>query len=408
MLGYSFLDFFERRDKFIKMDERTWAVIDLDKLRRNVKALKKAIKQPSYQAIKILAVVKADAYGHGVMEISRVLKEEKIDMLGVASIDEALELKKIGLPIVILSPTGINNIRVIVKEAFSPTVTHYPFAVELNEEARRTGKRVKIHIEIDTGMERTGVPLNKGVKFVTSLLELENLVIESIFTHLAEPNNPDSDFTSVQIDRFKEVIRALERKKIHIPLVHTASTAAILNFPESYFNMVRPGILLYGLYTSPSCNKRVKVEPILSLYTRVCQLNLLPKGVGISYGRTYKTKKEQKIATLWVGYGDGYPRSLSNKGQVIIKGRLAPIVGNVCMDLTMIDVTHIPDVKVGNLVTLIGRDGEVELTADRIAELAGTINYEIATRICPRVPRVYVNNGKPSRVRSLLGDKKIN
>jgi len=398
------------------MDERTWAVIDLDKLRKNIKALKHTLEPLNYktirlsdeQPVKILAVVKADAYGHGAIEISRVLKEEDIDMLGVASIDEALELKKVGLPIVILSPTGTNNIRTIVREDFIPTVTHYPFAVELNKEARRIGKKIKVHIEIDTGMERTGVPLNEATRFVGAIHELSLLTIESVFTHLAEPDNPDSDFTKVQIDRFKRVVRELGPKGISVPLVHTASTAAILNFPESYFNMVRPGILLYGLCTSPTCNKIVQVEPILSLYTRVCQLRTVSKGVGISYGRTYKTKSTQKIATLWVGYGDGYPRSLSNKGQVIIHGKLAEIVGAVCMDLTMIDVTPIPDVKVGDLVTLIGRDGEVELTTDRVAELAGTINYEIATRICPRVPRVYVNNGKPSRVRSLLGNKKIN
>ncbi len=389
------------------MDERTWAVVDLDKFRKNIKALKQVLQLSDHQTVRILAVVKADAYGHGAVEISRVLKEEAIDMLGVASIDEALELKEIGLPVVILSPTGVNNIKTIVREDFIPTVTYYPFAVELNKEAKRMGKRVKVHIEVDTGMERTGVPMAKGVEFVISLLELKNLVVDSVFTHLTEPDIPDSDFTEIQIDRFKEVVKELESKNIHIPLVHTASTAAILNFPGSYFDMVRPGILLYGVYTSPECQKSIKVEPILSLYTKVCQLNSLPKGVGISYGRTYKTKKNQKIATLWVGYGDGYPRSLSNKGQVLIKGKLAPIIGVVCMDLTIIDVTHIPDVQMGERVTLIGRDGELEITVDMVAELAGTLNYEIATRICSRVPRVYIDNGKPSSVRSLIGNKKI-
>jgi len=374
------------------MDERTWVVIDLDKFKRNVRALKGVTP-----GVKILAAVKADAYGHGARETARTLKEEGIDMLGVASIDEACDLKAIDLPIVILSPTSINNIPKLLAEDFIPTLSYYPFAEELNKSAKMVNKKVKVHIEIDTGLGRTGIPWEEGVDFVLQVLELKNLKLDGIFTHFSEPEKIDSDFTSRQINRFKSVIHGLTKKGIRIPLIHTASTAAILNFPDSYFNMIRPGLILYGLYPSDRCIRRVQVEPILSLYTKVCQLKWVPPGTPISYDRTYVTKKSQRIATLWVGYGDGYPRCLSSKGSVIIRGRRAKVVGKVCMDLTMVDVTHIPEIEVGDKVTLIGKDGSLEITADEVAKLAGTINYEITTGISPRVTRVYVNNGRLSR-----------
>jgi alanine racemase len=328
-------------------------------------------------------------------------------MLGVASIDEAFNLKETGLPIVILSPTSTTNISVILDENFVPTVTHHKFARELSHEARRKNKKAKVHIEVDTGMIRTGVPWEESVNFISQIGELSNIEIEGIFTHFSEPESKDSEFTYLQIKRFNRILTELKEKGIHIPLIHAASTAAILNYPETHFNMVRPGIILYGMYSSPTCERKIKLEPILSLYTRVCQINYVPKGTGISYGRKYKTKKKEKIATLWVGYGDGYPRSLSNKGKVIIKGKVARVVGAICMDLTTINVTNIPHVKVGDRVTLIGEDGGVAITADEVASLADTINYELTTRICPRVPKLYIKDGKPYKVNSLCGTKSI-
>lgn len=388
------------------MDERTWAVIDLDRLKKNIAGLKKELST-SNNKIKILAVVKADAYGHGAVEVSEVLREEKIDYLGVASIDEACALEQIKIPIVILSPTSEDNIPVIAANGLIPAVSSYSFVNALNSFAKSKNKKIKVHIEVDTGMIRTGVAWENGVNFVSKVLGLENIEIEGVFTHLAEPEDISSNFTELQLDRFKTVLKGLASQNISIPLVHTASTSAILNFPDSYFNMIRPGILLYGLYSSPLCKRSIKINPILSLYTKVCEINEIPANTGISYGRTYITKKLQRIATLWVGYGDGYPRALSNKGSVIVRGKRAKIVGSVCMDLTMIDVTDIPEVKIGDKVTLVGREGEAEISTDEVAELAGTVNYEIITRICPRVPRVYINNGKPCKIRNLLGSLKI-
>ncbi|MFA5033989.1 MAG: alanine racemase [bacterium] len=385
---------------------RTWATVDLDKLRKNLSKI--SAKHPkSGKSLEILAVVKANAYGHGAKEIANTFKFEKKIVLGVASVEEACELEKLGLPIVILSPVDSISVSKIIESGFIPTVSDLSFAKFIAKEAYKKNKKVKIHIEVDTGMIRTGIPWENSVSIIREIIKLKNLKVEGIFTHFTEPDNLKSDFTSIQLKRFISVMKELEREKINIPLVHTASSAAILNFSDSYFNMIRPGILMYGLYPSEGCKKSVSVSPILSLYTRICQINEIPANTGVSYSRTYKSKGRRKIATLLVGYGDGYPRSLSNKGIVIVKGKRANIVGNVCMDLTMVDVTDIPDVKIGDKVTLIGKDGKQEITANEIAELAGTINYEIITRMSPRVPRIYIKGNKPYKVHSLLGEENI-
>ncbi|MDD2890464.1 MAG: alanine racemase [bacterium] len=385
---------------------RTWATVDLDKLRKNLSKISAKLPK-SGKPLKILAVVKANAYGHGAKEIANTFKFEKEIVLGVASVEEACELEKLGLPIVILSPVDSISVSKIIESGFIPTVSDLSFAKFIAKEAHKKNKKVKIHIEVDTGMIRTGIPWKNSVSIINEIIKLKDLRVDGIFTHFTEPDNLKSEFTSTQLKRFISVMKGLEKKKINIPLVHTASSAAILNFPDSYFNMIRPGILMYGLYPSEGCNKSVCVEPILSFYTRICQINEIPANTGVSYSRTYKSKGRRKIATLLVGYGDGYPRSLSNKGIVIVKGKRAKIVGNVCMDLIMIDVTDIPNVKIGDKVTLIGKDGKQEITANEIAELAGTINYEIITRMSPRVPRVYIKGNKPYKVHSLLGEELI-
>lgn len=406
------------------MDKRTWVVVDLDKLRHNVRALQEALKplphpvmepcsavtqrsvtntfNPYYEGIKILAVVKADAYGHGAKEISDTLKESGVHMLGVASVDEAYELKEIDLPIVILFPVPADDIPTIVAEEFIPTISDYEFANTLNYEARHQNKYIKVHIGIDTGLFTAGVNWEEGVNLVDRVLQLQNLKLDGIFTHFAESDNRNSEFTDLQVERFKTVLNGVAQIDIRIPWVHTAATSAILNFPNSYFNMVRPGIMLYGMYTAPECDRRIQVEPILSWHTRICRVSRAPKGTGISYSRAYITNRDQKIATLMIGYGDGYPRSLSNKGVVLVRGKFAKIVGMVCMDLMMVDVTDISGVEVGDEVTLIGKNGSNELTTEDVASLAGSINYEITTRIGPRVSRIYVQNGRPCKTRCLL------
>jgi alanine racemase len=388
------------------MNKRMWSTVDLDKFRGNIRALKqrlsrcqiaegsvspdRLLNRSTQGELNILAVVKADAYGHGAKEISKAAKEEGVQVLGVASVGEAYELKSVGLPILILFPFAASDIPTIVAERFMPTVPDHGFAEELDREAKRRNRKVKIHVHIDTGMMTAGVRWEDGVEFIDKLLTHKNLELDGIFTHFAESENQKNGFTGLQIERFNEVLVGLDKRGIHIPMVHAASTEAIINFRNAYFNTVRPGIMLYGLCSALGNGKRIEIEPILSLQTRVCRVRQVPNGTPIGYHGTYVTEREQRIATLSVGYGDGYPRGLSNKGEVIIRGKSAAIVGTVCMDLTMVDVTDIPGVEEGDEATLIGRDGECEITADDIARLVGTINYEIVTRISARVERIHI------------------
>jgi alanine racemase len=385
------------------MDKRVWAVVNLDLLKNNIRELKKLLPPE----VGILAVVKANAYGHGAKEVTKILKEEKITMVGVASVEEAEELKEEAIKIIILSPTSTTNIPHIIENNFIPSVSTLSFAETLNLEAKMRNKKVLIHIEIDTGMTRTGVKWTSGVEFVEKISKMRNLKIEGIFTHLSQPEEENDEFTFTQLKRFERVIKTLKRKKIEIPYVHTASTGAVINYRESYFNMVRPGIFLYGIPPNNKWKEGLKVSPILSVYTRVCAIYSVPKGTGISYGKTYVTQKKEKIATLSVGYGDGYPRSLSNRGKVILKGKIVPVVGRVCMDLTMIKVTDIPGVKIDDVVVLIGKDGEASVSVQEIANLANTSQYEIITRISPRVPMIYIKNGKVWKIKTLLKEKEV-
>lgn len=377
------------------IEERTWVVIDLDKLRNNFGNIKRHLGDAN-----ILGAVKAEAYGHGGIEVSRVLKEEGIDALGVASVEEAINLKSLGLPIVILSPTFSFDIPTIVNEGFISTVTYSRFADQLEKEAERRKKKVGIHIEIDTGMGRTGVPYPEALQFICEIQKKRWIKINGVFTHFAEAESDDKDFTYLQLERFNRIVNSIRENGIFIPYYHTANSAAILDMKPSYFNMVRPGLLLYGLY--PKEKKNIDVSPIMSLKTRICYLKWIDRGDAVSYGRTYRAKKRTQVATISIGYGDGLPRLLSNKGEVIIKGKRAPIIGNVCMDLTMVDVTGIEGVKIGDEVMVIGKEGDEEITADEVARLSYTISYEITSNIGPRVPRIYMEKGIPTLRKSLI------
>jgi len=381
--------------------ERTWVVINLDKLRNNFRNIKRHLIN-----VKILGAVKAEAYGHGGIEVSKVLKEEGIDALGVASVEEAVNLKSLGIPIIILSPTFSFDIPIIVDKGFIPTVTYTSFANQLEKEAERQQKRVKIHIEIDTGMGRTGVQYPEALQFICKIQKKKWIKIDGIFTHFAEAESNDKSFTYLQLERFNHIVNSLQEKAISISYYHTANSAAILNMKSSYFNMVRPGLLLYGLY--PKEKKNVDVSPIMSLKSRICYLKWIGKGDSVSYGRTYKAKKRTNVATISIGYGDGLPRTLSDKGEVIIKGKRVPIIGNVCMDLTMVDVTDIDGIKIGDEVTVIGKEGNEEITADEVARISKTISYEITSNIGPRVPRIYTEKGIPILRKSLISGNCVN
>ncbi len=380
---------------------RAWVEIDLDRLLQNYRAVKARV----HEGCGILVAVKADAYGHGAVEISKTLQAEGVDMLGVASVDEALELKRAGIdcPIVILSPTTPDISKTIIENDFRVNVSSLEYGQSLSSHALRLGKISKVHLEIDTGMGRTGVLSSQALDFVRTVSSMEGIEVEGIFSHFAVAE-ADPEYTRKQLAEFRSLLDALERNEIRIPLKHCANSAAILGHPDSYFNMVRPGLVIYGLYPS-SLSRSLDVSPIMSFKARIVHVQRLPRGSSISYGRTFTAPKDMTIATISVGYGDGYTRSLSNRGEALIRGKRAKIVGTVCMDLTMVDCTGTDAVQLGDECTLIGRDGTEEITPDDIARLTGTISYEVTSSIGPRVPRVFVKDGLPSKVKSLLGNE---
>jgi len=359
------------------MISRTWVEIDLSALRHNLTVIKERLKGK-----KLLAVVKADAYGHGLEGLVPVL-DQYIDFWGVASLDEALKIRN-DKPIVILSPILQPEVTPVVENDFIPTVSSMEIVHALSTEAQKLRKVVNIFVEVDTGMRRTGVPAEKAIEFINDVEAIPNVKIMSIFTHLATASLPEGGPKVLQQVRdFRNLLKRLRNSY----MVHIANSAGWLRFPETYeeFDLVRIGILIYGL--SPfDHGPTIPVRPILEWKTRIVDIRWVDKGMGVSYDHIFVAPYRMKLATLSVGYGDGYPRSLSNRGHVMIHGKRAPIVGKVCMDLTIVDVTNIPDVKIGDEVTLVGPG----ITMEEVAKLADTVNYEVATRISPRVPRIYL------------------
>ncbi len=369
-----------------------WAEIDLEAIAKNIKTLKQ-LAQPNTL---FMAVVKADAYGHGAVPVSRVALKSGADRLGVALVEEAIELRdqNINAPIHILSeiPPEDYEASQVVSRGLIPTVCQILVAEKLSRAAVQSGKSVKVHIKVDTGMNRLGIPADPegAVNFVKRVRELPNVEVEGIFTHFALADKPQSDSTERQFERFQRVTSALEKNGIKVPIEHAANSAAIMTKPETHLDMVRAGISIYGLPPSPGLSKIVELKPALSLKAKISYLKRVPAGEGVSYGLTYRTNKATLIATLPIGYADGYSRSLSNKSDVLVRGKRARVTGTICMDQFMVDVNHISDVKVTDEVTLIGSQGSQEITADEIAALMGTINYEVVCAIGKRVPRVYI------------------
>ena len=363
-----------------------WVDVDLRAISENLVALRRKVG-PS----KIVGTVKANAYGHGIVEVARVLERDGIDMLGVSILDEAMHVRQagIGTPILIMGTILPEEAERAVELGVTPTLCSIEVAQALARVARKSGRTVKAHVKVDTGMGRFGELADDAVEYVTRLRSLEALEIEGIYTHFPIADDQNDAFTLRQIRQFNTVLNELETKDVHIPLRHAANSAAILNYPQSYFNLVRPGITLYGLYPSEKVEHSLPLKPALSWKSRVLTLKRVPKDWSISYGRTYVTSSEKTIAIIPVGYADGFNRHLSNRGEVLVRGRRAPVIGLVCMDQFMVDVTHIPRVMTGDEVVLIGRQGEDEITADEIARLLDTINYEIICGIAGRVPRVH-------------------
>jgi len=366
-----------------------WAEIDLNALTSNISEVRRLTNPTA----KIMAIVKANAYGHGAVKVSRTVLSGGADWLGVARLDEGISLREagIGAPILILGYLPPEQSADVVRSSLSQAIYTSDMALALADAAAAEGTRAKVHLKIDTGMGRIGwVAGPEAVREILILARNRHLEVEGIFTHFAAADLVDKKYTKEQFAKFTGLIEDLRRNGLEIPIKHAANSASLMEMPETHLDMVRAGIILYGLYPSDEVDhSRIKLHPVMSLKAKVAFVKRVPAGFKVSYGCTYITENATVIATLPLGYADGYSRLLSSKGYALIHGRRAPVVGRVCMDQIMVDVGHIPGVAVGDEAVLIGHQGEQEITADEFAGLLGTINYEVVCMISHRVPRVY-------------------
>ena len=371
-------------------NSRVYAGINLSAVLHNLEEMHKNIDKDT----KIVAVIKTDGYGHGALPIAKAI--EKVPYLwgyAVATADEAMALVDDGRtkPILILGISFPEQFDAIVRNDIRACVCDFDAAKKLSEIAVSKNKICHIHIKIDTGMSRIGFQVNKETAdIICEISKLPNLEIEGIFTHFANADEVDKSTTIEQMDLFRKICEMLEENGVKIPIKHCSNSAGIVDIPEANMNMVRAGIILYGLWPSEEVNKNnMALQPVMSLKSHISYVKELEAGRKVSYGGTYITSETQKIATVPVGYGDGYARSLSNKGYVLVRGQRAPICGRICMDQFMIDVTHIEGVRVGDAVTLLGQDGHDSITMEELGNMSERFNYEFACLITPRVPRVY-------------------
>ncbi|PRR80585.1 Alanine racemase [Clostridium liquoris] len=378
-----------------------WAEIDLDNLAHNMQEIKRLSKSKE-----IIATVKADAYGHGALDIAPTLLANGATRLAVAVVNEAVELRRGGIdcPIMVLGFTPDSLIDSILKYDIEQTVYTYDLAEKISKMAIEKNKIAKIHIALDTGMGRIGfTPEEKSLNQVYKISKLPNIIIEGLFSHFSTADAYDKSYTNMQFEKFNWFYDKLKEKGVKINIRHIANSAAIIDLPETHLEGVRPGIILYGYYPSEEVSKdKIKLKPVMTLKTNIVHLKEMDQGQYISYGRAFQTRRPSIIATLPVGYADGYTRLLFNKAKVIINGSFAPVVGRICMDQCMVDVTDIGEVKVGDEVILMGEYKNLKMTADEIAELLGTINYEITCMISKRVPRVYIKDGEVIKIRNYV------
>ncbi|MGE4357274.1 MAG: alanine racemase [Candidatus Omnitrophota bacterium] len=371
--------------KLRKHSRPSWAEVDLSSIGFNLNQIKKFLSSE----VKIMPVVKADAYGHGLIEVSKYLVSQGIEQLGIATVDEGMELREngIGVYLFILGNIFPEEADAVIEYNLIPTICNLEVAQRLEEIAKEKNIFVKVHVKIDTGMGRIGVSYKEVLDFFLKLKEFPHLVIEGIWTHFASAE--ENYFTGLQLARFNFVLGGLQQCGINFLYIHTANSTALFKYKETHFNLVRPGLSLYGVYPEPSLRDIVELKPAMSIKTKIVFLKKVPAGQSISYGRTFITQRESIIATLPVGYGDGYHWLLSNRGKVLVKGMRVPVVGRVCMDQTMIDVTDVPGVALGDEVVLLGKQDNEEITAEELAGLTNTIPYEILCRINSRIPRIY-------------------
>ena len=384
------------------MDKRTWAEVDLDAIAHNIKEIRK-ITNPN---AKIMAVVKADAYGHGFLEVAKTLLENGADRLAVAVLQEGKQLRSRGVtvPILILGASGEEAVEDLINFDITPSVFTYEFAKALAYEAERKEKVTKIHIKIDTGMSRIGFLAGENneeiVDEIIKISKLPYIEIEGIFSHFATSDEYDKSYTLLQYGRFMDVCNRLEEKGLNIPIKHICNSAGIMMYPEMHLDMVRPGVILYGMYPSDEVDKsRLDLIPAMTLKSTITHIKEVEPGRGVSYGKEYITDKKTKIATVPIGYADGYLRKLAKHGKMIVDGVKVPIIGRICMDQCMIDVTNVHNIDKGDEVIIFGREG---VTVDDLAEWLETINYEVSCVIGKRIPRIYTKDGKAVKVLNYL------
>ncbi|MEW6517523.1 MAG: alanine racemase [candidate division FCPU426 bacterium] len=363
----------------------TWAEIDLAALRWNFGQVRKLVGRTT----RILAVVKANAYGHGAVACSRVLAAAGVDQLGVATVEEGRELREAGIrkPLVVFGLVQPQEAAEVARLGLAPTVVSAVQVRALAQAARRRGRRLGVHVKVDTGMGRIGIHPEETGSFVRWLLTQPGLSLAGVFTHFANADGGDRTLLRRQIKLQCDAAQAAREAGGRGFAVHMANSAAVMETPEAHADMVRPGLMLYGLYPAPRLRRRAALRPVLSWRTRIIQVKQVPAGTGLSYGHTFTTRRPSRIATLPVGYADGYSRGLSNRGTVLVRGRECPVVGRVCMDMCLADVTGLGEVQAGEEAVLIGRQGRQTLGAERMAGTLKTISYEVVSTIGSRVPR---------------------
>ncbi len=380
---------------------RTWCDISLDNLKYNIEQIKGKVKKDTI----LCGVVKANAYGHGAVEIARNLLDNGFGYLAVAFVDEAEELRNEGItdaPILILGNTPLDTVDRVVEYNITAAVYDTKTAEAISAEAKKQNKTAKVHVKIDTGMSRIGfLPSDDNIEEIVKISRLPNLEIEGIFTHFANSDSDDPSMTLRQFDAFMGVVDKLEKRGVVIPIKHCCNSAAIINFPQMHLDMVRAGIILYGMYPS-DIDYGIGLKPLMQLKTTVINIKRLLAGETISYGATYTVDRPTDVATIAVGYADGYLRQLSNKGRVLVNGQFADILGRICMDQCMIDVTSVNNISIGDEVILFGADENAALPIEELATIIGTINYELTCVINNRVPRCYIEGGKRVKIHNNL------
>jgi len=373
---------------------RVYAEININNIIDNLANIKKHVGEDT----NVMLVIKADGYGHGAIPISKALNHEDIDYLGVATIDEAVSLREVGieLPILVLGFTPEDRYEDLINYNIAQTIYQESMVERLSEVAVSLEREAVVHIKIDTGMNRIGfISTPETVHIIDQISKMEGIIIEGLFTHFSKADEGTRDYTDNQINIFNHMVVALSEIGIKPPIIHLSNSAGMIDYRKAHGNMVRVGIALYGLYPSDEVNhKDILLKPSLSLKSHVIFVKDINTGDKVSYGGIYTATSKRRVATVPVGYGDGYPRALSNIGRVIINGQYAPIIGRICMDQFMVDVTDIGEVNCNDLVTLIGEDQGISITVEEIASLRDTINYEIICQLGKRIPRVYMRDQK--------------